>query len=243
MSNINVLVNGAHGKMGVACTAAISSATTLNFVGGIGPKDNLEQSISDLDAQVVVDFTRSSSAYGNTKRIIEAGCHPVIGTSGFLPDQLEELSHLCAERKLGAIIAPNFSIGAILMMQFSKQAAAYFPDVEIIEQHHEKKHDSPSGTAMKTAELIAQTRTQVIERRDLETIQGTRGGTHQQVRIHAVRLPGRLAEQEVIFGGQGEVLTIKHETADRSAFMPGVVMACEKVINLNHLVYGLENIL
>ena len=180
----------------------------------------------------------------NTETIIECGACPVIGTSGLLKEQIQALEKRCFELKRGGIIAPNFSLGAVLLMKYAANIAKYFPQVEIIEMHHAQKLDSPSGTAIRTAELIAKERTSAKQNtRTLETIPGARGATYEDIPIHAVRLPGLIASQQIIFGGLGETLTLRHDTIDRQSFMSGVILACRKVLQLNHLVYGLENLL
>jgi len=240
--SIKILVNGASGRMGEATVAAIEQHANLQLVGQAGRKDNLVEMIRVTKARVVVDFTNAKSVFTNTKMIIDAGVHGVIGSSGLLPEQVQQLQVLAAKQKLGGIIAPNFCIGAVLMMMFAAQAAKYFPRAEIIELHHDKKHDAPSGTAIKSAEMIAAVR----ENQDVdcdETLVGARGATLNNVPIHSVRLQGLLAHQEVLFGNPGELLTIRHDSFERQAFMPGVCLACEKVVALDEWVYGLENIL
>lgn len=241
---MRILVNGANGKMGRETVAAISADTNLQLVGQINKQDNLAETIKSSQAQVVVDFTVAGQGFKNTKAILEANAHPVIGTSGFSADEIAELKQIAQAKKLGGIIAPNFSIGAVMMMQCAKQCAQYFPAVEIIEMHHDHKVDAPSGTAIKTAELIQSAKQPrqypVVEH---ESLSGARGGSHDDIRIHSVRLPGFVASQEVIFGGNAETLKIRHDTIDRSSFMPGVVLACKKVGELDELVYGLEHVL
>ncbi len=237
---IRVLVNGAFGRMGLVTQAAIKQQTDLELVGSIGKTDNLEDSIKKAKADVVIDFTLPHTVFNNTETIIKVGARPVIGTSGLNPDQIKTLSQQCEQKKLGAIIAPNFSVGAVLMMRYAADAIKYFPHAEIIEMHHDKKVDSPSGTAAKTAQLMA------ANRENAETINHdtpARGHAEQNIPIHSVRLPGLFAHQMVIFGGNGETLTIRHDSTDRDSMMPGVCMACRKVVELDHLVYGLENIL
>ncbi len=242
--SIRIIVNGAHGRMGQEAVKAIQQNPDLSLVGQGDRETNLPTLIADTHAEVVVDFTLSSVAFVNAKQIIQAGARPVIGTSGLLLEQIDALAKACTARKLGGSIAPNFSLGAVLMMQFAQTAARYFQQAEIIEMHHERKEDSPSGTAIKTAELIAEQRSQTARNyASREVLAGARGANYQGVPIHAVRLPGILANQEVLFGGTGETLTIKHNTLDRSAFMPGVCLACKKVMELDELVYGLEHIL
>jgi 4-hydroxy-tetrahydrodipicolinate reductase len=241
---IRVLVNGAQGKMGQAAVNALSENTDFTLAGATGRNDHLHAAICDAKADVVVDLTNAESVLKNAEIIIAAGARPVIGTSGLLKTQVEKLEQRCKELGLGGIIAPNFSIGAVLMMKFAGEFAAYFPHVEIIEMHHDGKLDSPSGTAIRTAEIIANTRHLSPEVKNIkETIPGARGASYKNIPIHAIRLPGLLAHQQIIFGDKGETLTIKHDTIDRQCFMPGVILACKKVMELNTLVYGLEHIL
>lgn len=239
---ISILINGAKGRMGQAALAAIEAANNLSVAGAAGRGDDLANIIQTTDASVVLDFTNAESVFENAKTIIAGGAHAVIGSSGLLPDQIEQLKQLAAEKKLGVIIAPNFCIGAVLMMRFAEQAAKYYPQAEIIELHHDKKQDAPSGTAVKTAEMLANTRTNQ-RNPSIETIPGARGANLSEVPIHSVRLQGLLAHQEVLFGSEGELLTIRHDSFSREAYMPGVCFACEKVVELDHLVYGLENLL
>jgi 4-hydroxy-tetrahydrodipicolinate reductase len=242
--SIRVLINGATGRMGKTTVAAIRQDNTFVLVGKTHGKDDLEKVIQTSKAEVVIDFTHATVVFANTKKIIHTGAHPVIGTSGLLPEQIEELQQICAEKQLGGIIAPNFCMGALLMMRFSAQAAQYFSEVEIVETHHEKKLDAPSSTAIKTAEMIAKARQENPSMKKLhETLTGSRGARKDQIPIHALRLPGFLAKQEVLFGHVGGNLVITHETIDRSAFMPGVLLACKKVITLKSLIYGLETLL
>lgn len=242
---IKVLVNGAFGRMGQMTTKAISSHPGLELVGQTGREYDLKKSIKDSGAQVVVDFTDTDSVFTNTVAIIEAGARPVIGTSGLMAEQITQLQKLCADAKRGGIVAPNFSLGAVLMMKYAKEIAKYMSHVEIIEMHHNGKLDSPSGTAMRTAELIAENcktiNENTIETR--ETVAGARGANYHGIPIHAIRLPGLLAHQQIIFGDTGETLTLRHDSIDRLCFMPGVCVACEKVMTLDRLIYGLEEIL
>lgn len=243
--SIRILVNGAAGKMGQACVKAIQADAECELVGQTGRSDNLAEKIKIYDAQVVIDFTTPETVYENTLTIIDSGAHPVIGTTGLTPDQIDTIKQRCAGKNLGGIVAPNFSVGAVLMMQFSKLAAEFYPDVEIIELHHPAKKDAPSGTALKTAEEIAKIRKidKITMTSSQEVLRGARGAQSQGIPIHSVRLPGLVAGQQVLFGGVGETLTIHHNTIDRAAFMPGVLFACKKVKALNHLVYGLEYLL
>lgn len=242
--SIRILVNGAHGRMGQEVVNAVKNDAALELVASCDKNDNLLQSINDSRADIVVDFTTPNAAFENTLTIIESNACPVIGTTGLAATQIAELTKRCNAKNKGGIIAPNFSIGAVLMMQFAKQAAKYLPHVEIIELHHPGKLDAPSGTAIKTAELIAEQRQQITPHKtEKENIPGSRGACFENIPIHAVRLPGLVASQQVIFGGTGETLTISHNTIHREAFMPGVILACKKVQSLSQLVYGLEHLL
>ncbi|HVV69651.1 MAG TPA: 4-hydroxy-tetrahydrodipicolinate reductase [Gammaproteobacteria bacterium] len=241
---IRILVNGASGKMGAEACMAIKNSPGLQLVGMAGRGDDLSSMIKNNQAQVVVDFTIATTAFDNAAKIIAADAHPVIGTSGLSPDQLALLTQRCAEKKLGGIVAPNFSIGAVLLMRCAKECARYFPDVEILELHHNQKIDAPSGTALHTAEIISAVKAEVpVNPAEKELHKGARGARYQGIPIHSIRLPGLVAHEEVIFGGMGQTLTLRHDTLNRSAFMPGVCLACHKVLELETLVYGLEHIL
>ena len=241
---INIIVNGANGQMGQETVKAIEQTKELQLVAKAGHQDDLAFLIRSTQADVVVDFTRPDCVYQNTRTILEQGARAVIGTTGLTSSQLLELQSLATQKELGAIIAPNFSVGAILMMRFAREAAQYLPNVEIIELHHDKKRDAPSGTAIKTAEMINASRKVEGAMPDCkESIPGARGANYENIAIHSIRLPGFLAHQQVIFGGTGESLTIKHDSISRSCFMPGVILACHKVMTLKNLVYGLEDIL
>lgn len=241
--SIRVYVNGAQGRMGQLAVKTIEASSTLTLAGIGGRNNPLPESIKQTRPDVVLDFTNANSVFENTRQIIEANIHPVIGTTGLLPAQIQQFQTLCEQKKLGGIIVPNFSIGAVLMMQFAKQAAAHFSNVEIIEQHHTGKQDAPSGTAIKTAEMIASINTIQPLPQSRETLKGARGASFENITIHSVRLPGRMAHQQVIFGGLGETLTIQHDSIDRQCFMPGIVKACEAVMDLKTLAYGLEVII
>ncbi|MBU2862854.1 4-hydroxy-tetrahydrodipicolinate reductase [Reinekea forsetii] len=241
---IKVLVNGANGRMGSEVVNAITHDAQLELVGAIDRDTNLASAIQELSPQVVVDFTIASAGFENTKTIINAGVCPVVGTSGFQEAQVNELKALAAEKELGGLIAPNFSVGAVLMMKFAAEAAKYLPDVEVIEAHSTQKEESPSGTALRTAEMIAQARTRSAEKTsDKELIEGARGATLHEVPLHSIRLPGVVAQQTVMFGGLSETLKIEHNSQHRSSFMPGVCLACKKVVDEQELHYGLEYLL
>lgn len=231
--------------MGQITVKTISSNPKFELVGQTGREYDLKKAIKDSKAKVVIDFTYPDQVFANASTIIDLGVHPVIGTSGLTQDQVQTLKKRCAEKKLGGLIAPNFSIGAVLMLKYAKEIVKYLPNVEIIEMHHAEKVDSPSATAIRTAEMISEAAKEVntSQKTTRETIPGARGATYRNIPIHAVRLPGLLAHEEIIFGSTGETLTLRHDSIDRECFMPGVCLACETVMTLDHLVYGLEEIL
>ena len=245
MKNIRVLVNGAKGRMGQEVVKAVTAAADLEIVDQTDLGDDLIARIKASQAQAVVDFTTAAVAFENTRKILEAGVHPVVGTSGLLAEQVAELQQLAEDKGIGGLIAPNFAIGAVLLMKYAQDAAKYLPDVEVIELHHNRKADAPSGTAVKTAQLIAEARQEIpkalVEEKEL--FEGARGSEVHGVRVHSLRLPGLVAHQEVIFGGTGETLTIRHDSIHRESFMPGVCLACRKVIGTQQLFYGLEHLL
>ncbi|MDD2620044.1 MAG: 4-hydroxy-tetrahydrodipicolinate reductase [Syntrophomonadaceae bacterium] len=260
-----VIVSGALGKMGRETIKAIAGDNELNLVGavdikaqgesvaeltglkdcGIQLENDLEAAIDRLKPDVMVDFTNPQAVFNNTKTALRQGVTTVVGTTGLNEIELKQLAKLAKENEVGVAVIPNFAIGAVLMMKFAREAALYFPDVEIIELHHDQKMDAPSGTAIKTAEMINQNRSLRPPRniREFEKVTGARGGDVEQVRIHSVRLPGLIAHQEVIFGGVGQGLKIRHDSFDRIGFMPGVVMVIKKMIHRKELVYGMENLL
>lgn len=267
MSNlIKIAVAGPRGKMGLEAVKMITRTADFQLVGAIDRVNdgkvlsdvdslfdgincpvftNAEECIQKTSPDVLVDLTVPEAAYLHGKTALENGVRLIIGTTGLSAEELIELKELAEEKKTGCIIAPNFAIGAILMMKFSQFAAKYFQDVEIIEMHHDRKLDAPSGTAVKTAEMIK------IERQakqqghpnEKEKLQGARGADYDGMRIHSVRLPGLIAHQQVMFGSLGETLTIRHDSYDRASFMEGVKMSIHTVMNLEGYVYGLENIL
>ena len=245
MKKILVLVNGAKGRMGQEVVKAVTAAPDLELVDQTDLGDDLIARIKASQAQAVVDLTTAAVAFENTRKILEAGVHPVVGTSGLLTEQVAELQQLAEDKGVGGLIAPNFAIGAVLLMKYAQDAAKYLPDVEVIELHHNRKADAPSGTAVKTAQLIAEARQEIpkalVEEKEL--FEGARGSEVHGVRVHSLRLPGLVAHQEVIFGGTGETLTIRHDSIHRESFMPGVCLACRKVIGTQQLFYGLEHLL
>jgi 4-hydroxy-tetrahydrodipicolinate reductase len=267
MSNerIRVAVTGAGGRMGREVVKMVLEDPALQLVAAIDPSnvgkdaghligapacgvavtDDLELSLVESRAAVMIDFTIPQTVMNNTRTAIALGVRPVVGTTGLTPEQIEELDKLCQANGTGGIIAPNFSIGAILMMKFAAQAAKYLPHVEIIEYHGDQKLDAPSGTSIKTAELIAENRQELKQGnpQEHETIEGARGGYYNGFRIHSVRLPGVFAQQEVIFGGFGQSLKIRHDSYDRAGYMPGVNVAVKKVLGVSGIVYGFEHFL
>ncbi len=241
---IAVLVNGAKGKMGQEVVKAVQAEEDLQLVGATDLGDRLDEAIRSARPAVVVDFTHPSSAYANTETILRCGARPIVGTTGLDADGIRRLQDLAKSLGLGGLIAPNFAIGAVLLMRFAAEASRFLPDVEIIELHHDQKADAPSGTAIKTAELIAAKRgASRPPARETQSIAGVRGGRCHGIPIHSVRLPGFVAHEEVILGGVGQVLTLRHDSISRTSFMPGVVLAIRKAPGLRELHYGLETIL
>lgn len=243
--SIRVLVNGAKGRMGQQVAQSVEQEEGLELVGRTDLGDDLPGAIADNAAQVVIDFTHPDSAFANARHIVTAGVHPVIGTTGFKEEEIAQLQAMCREKKLGGLIAPNFAIGAVLMMRFSAEAAKYLPHVEIIELHHDGKAEAPSGTAIKTAQMIAAVRPTAppAKVKETELAPGARGSKGYSVPIHSVRLPGHVAHQETILGGPGESLRLRHDTINRECFIPGVMLAVKKVVQLEELYYGLEHLL
>ena len=274
-STIPVIVNGAGGKMGREVIKAISQASDMTLMGAIdtspehqgkdagelaGLNIALEVPITNqlepilgyvagerqLQPPVMVDFTHPDAVYDNVRSAIAYGIRPVVGTTGLSPQQLENLADFAEKASTGCLIIPNFSIGMVLLQQAAITASQYFDHVEIIELHHNQKADAPSGTAIQTAQLLADmgktfNPPQVTE---TEKIAGARGCLADEgIRIHSVRLPGLIAHQEVIFGAAGQIYTLRHDTSDRSCYMPGVLLAIRKINQLKSLVYGLEKIL
>ncbi len=265
MKKIKIVVAGPRGRMGQEAVSLVHNTEHFELVGVLDRKNNggnlseldgfngisapiysdIEECLHELRPDVLIDLTTPEVGMKHAVTALKSGVRPVVGTTGFSKEDLEELNRLCQEKELGCIIAPNFAVGAILMMKFSQMAAKYFSDVEIIELHHDKKLDAPSGTAVKTADMIAQVRQEKQQGHpnEIETHRGARGANIEGMRIHSVRLPGLIAHQQVIFGAEGQTLTIRHDSYNRASFMSGVKMAVENVMKLDVLVYGLENIL
>ena len=244
---INVAVLGAKGRMGAETVKAISAANDLQLVAQIDLGDSLEQ-LTASGAQVVVDFTHPDAVMKNLEFAINNGIHVVVGTTGFDDAKLNLVkSWLEKNPKVGAVIAPNFGLGAVLMMQFAAKAARYFESVEIVELHHPDKADAPSGTANRTADLITQARKSAsrpaMPDKTSSGLEGARGAKVGDVPIHSVRLRGLVAHQEVLLGDQGETLSIRHDSIDRSGFMPGVLLAVREVVKTPGLTFGLEHLM
>jgi 4-hydroxy-tetrahydrodipicolinate reductase len=242
---VKVLVNGARGRMGREVVKAVGAQKDMELVGQTDLGDDLRAALVSSGAQVAVDFTVPSCALANAEAILDAGVRPVIGTTGFTPEQIRALVARATQRGIGGVIAPNFAIGAVLLMHYAAHAARYLPQVEIVELHHDAKVDAPSGTARMTAERIAAARGSVpaIVARPEGEGAAFRGGVVRGVPIHSVRLQGFVAHQEVIFGAQGQALTLRHDSFNRESFMPGVVLAVRESMRLRELVVGLEKIL
>lgn len=264
MNKIKVIVCGAAGSMGRYVVKTVLSREDMELVGaldtcgkgkdagelatghdaGILISDDLKKVLAKQNPDVMVDFTKGWAAPENILRCLATNCACVVGTTGISDDNLEKIRAKSEETGVPVLIAPNFSLGAVLMMKFSREAARYFQWAEIIELHHENKADAPSGTALRTAELMSRERPQFNSpRNETEKVRCARGGIHHGVRIHSIRLQGLLAHQEVNLGGLGEVLKIRHDSISRECFMPGVMLGIEKVRSLKGLVIGLEDIL
>lgn len=242
---IRVGVLGAGGRVGSEVRKAVEAAPDMELVAAVDKGDPLE---SLQGAQVAVDFTHPDAVMANLDWLISHGVHPVVGTTGFDAERLERVrGWLAAKPGVNALIAPNFGIAAVLMTHFAQQAAKYFESVEIVELHHPKKADAPSGTARRTAELVAEARAKAglgpVPDATAAELPGARGAEIDGVRVHAVRLAGLIAHQEVILGGDGEILTIRHDTMDRSSFTPGVLLGVRRVGDLPGLTVGLESLL
>jgi len=243
---IRVHVSGVRGRMGSLVATTVQREQGLVLAGGTDLGDDLPRAIRDGRADVVVDFTEPGSALRNTLAILDAGARPVVGTTGFQAADLARVRARCAELRRGAVIAPNFAIGAVLATRFAREAARFFPTVEIVELHHDKKADAPSGTALGTAAAVAEARgaASAAIPGEREIVPGARGALATGgVRVHSVRLRGLVAHQETIFGGDGETLTLRHDSLSRESFMPGVVLAVRRVTALDALVVGLEPLL
>lgn len=269
---IDVIVTGAAGRMGREVVKAVSAETDMRVAAAVDPgavgryvdTANGEQmavsgelgfALNGGGLRVLVDFTTPSTVEANVRSALAAGVHCIVGTTGVTPEHWREVfAEATATLPTGVdagssepclFIAPNFAVGAVLMMQFAEQAARFMPHVEIIELHHDKKLDAPSGTAMRTASMISAARAAdpKVPGRDTEVEEGARGAVVEGVHVHSVRLPGLVACQEVVFGGQGQTLSIRHDTIDRTSFMPGVVLAVRECVKRSGVVVGLEELM
>lgn len=263
---IRVAIAGPRGRMGSEAVRTVMEESGMELVAALDYKEigtnlnelemfpenyeipiytDLKMLIEDTAPDVFLDLTTPQSVYEHTITALKRGVRVVIGTTGFTAEQLHDVEQLAKTQGTGALIVPNFAIGAILLMKFSKMAAEYLPDVEIIELHHDRKLDAPSGTAVKTAQLITEVRESHKQGHpdEHETMAGARGANFDGIPIHSVRLPGLVAHQTVLFGGEGQLLTLKHDSFDRKSFMSGVTLSIRKVMEMNHLIYGLEELL
>lgn len=244
---IKVAVLGAKGRMGGEVVNAVNGSSDMTLVAQLDLGDSLDQLVS-AGTDVVVDFTTPDSVMGNLEFLITHGINVVVGTTGFDENRLKKVESLLASNpNVGVLIAPNFGLGAVLMMEFSKKAARYFESAEIIELHHPTKVDAPSGTSTRTAELISQARVAAgsapMPDATKVGLDGARGAMVGDVPIHSVRLRGLIAHQEVLFGGPGETLSIRHDSLDRASFMPGVLIGVREIGKHPGLTYGLEGFL
>ncbi|KAF0970716.1 MULTISPECIES: 4-hydroxy-tetrahydrodipicolinate reductase [Gordonia] len=247
MSGIKVGVLGSQGKVGQAIVTAVEKADDLTYTVGVDKGDSLEF-FSDTDTEVVVDFTHPDVVMDNLKFFIANGIHAVVGTTGFTEERLGTVRGWLAENpKVGVLIAPNFAIGAVLSMRFAAQAAKYYDSVEVVELHHPHKADAPSGTAYRTAALIGRARAEAgvgpSPDATTEELDGARGAVVDGVHVHSVRLAGLVAHQEVLLGTEGETLTIRHDSLDRSSFAPGVLLGVRSIADRPGLTIGLEELM
>lgn len=247
---IRVAVCGSNGKMGKEVVKAVLYQPNMELVAKIdivnGDYASIEEASKAVEFDILVDFTQPKSIYENALFCLNNNIKPVIGTTGLKDEEITELKRLSAEKNVACLIAPNFSTGAVLMMMFAQKAAKYFDNAEIIELHHNQKKDAPSGTAVKTALMMSEAKSDFTTNNcpEVETIQGARGGnSYSNIHIHSVRMPGYIASQEVILGEEGQILKIRHDSMNRECYMKGVILAINHVNEHNGFVYGLENIM
>lgn len=265
MDKVKIVVAGPRGRMGREAVNLVMNTEHFELVAVIDHRNdgkslrnlegfpsvdipvygNIESCFLEKSPNVLIDLTTPEVGMYHTKTALLNGVRPVVGTTGFTKEDLAELETICKEKEIGCIIAPNFAVGAVLMMKFSKMAAKFFQDVEIIELHHDQKLDAPSGTAVKTAEMISEIRESKLQGHpnEIETIAGARGADYDGIRIHSVRLPGLIAHQQVMYGSEGQTLSIRHDSYHRGSFMSGVKLAVETIVTIDTFVYGLENII
>ncbi|MER5521371.1 4-hydroxy-tetrahydrodipicolinate reductase [Streptomyces sp. NPDC002763] len=247
MSKLRVAVLGARGRIGSEAVKAVETAGDMELVAALGRGDKLE-ALAESGAQVAVELTTPASVMGNLDFCVRHGIHAVVGTTGWTDERLAQLTGwLDQSPETGVLIAPNFSIGAVLTMKFAQIAAPWFESVEVVELHHPNKADAPSGTATRTAQLIAEARraagTAPAPDATVTALDGARGADVDGIPVHAVRLRGLLAHQEVLLGGEGETLTIRHDSLHHSSFMPGILLGARRVVTTPGLTFGLENFL
>lgn len=253
---IRVAIAGPRGNMGREAVKMVQNHEDFQLVSTLDSRMSeeqmdipvyvdLEKLLIETKPDVLVDLTSPELGMKHTTLAIQHGVRPVVGTTGFTESDLQQLQDLCAQYNTGCIIAPNFSIGAVLMMKFSEVAARYMQDVEIIEMHHDRKLDAPSGTAIKTAELIQNHRNSHPQGnpKEKETIAGARGADYEGMRLHSVRLPGLVAHQQVLFGGDGQLLTLRHDSFNRESFMPGIALCIQRVMKRTDFIYGMEHLI
>ncbi|GAF65270.1 dihydrodipicolinate reductase [Bacillus sp. TS-2] len=265
MSQIKIVIAGPRGNMGKEAVKMVEKVSDFELLAVVDSKNNgkmvrdleglpplevpvyeqMEECLQKHQPDVLIDLTNPKFGRKHMEAAFKFGVSPVVGTTGFTDQDLLELDAIAKSQKIGAIIAPNFAIGAILMMKFAQTAAKYMPDVEIIERHHDRKLDAPSGTAIKTAQLISEVREKKNQGHpeEREELAGARGADYEGMKIHSVRQPGLVAHQEVVFGSVGQTLTIRHDSINRESFMPGIELAVRAVKNIESLVYGLEHLI
>ncbi len=247
---IKVAVCGANGKMGKEIVKTVNENSETELVAKIdivnGEYSTIEDANNSTKIDILVDFTQPDAIYQNALYCLNNNINIVIGTTGLKDEQIDELKQLSEKNNVACFIAPNFSTGAVLMMKFAQMAAKYFDNAEIIELHHNQKKDAPSGTAVKTAQLMAQENENFTTGNcpEKETINGARGAnSYSNIHIHSVRMPGYMASQEVLFGSDGQTLSIRHDSTNRACYMPGVLMAIKYAYEHKNFTYGLDNIL
>ncbi len=268
MKQISVVVNGAYGKMGRTALQGILTDPQLKLVGAVGKtrgigldagevagktaagifiEDNLENCLQRLKPHVVVDFTNPAVIMGSIRTILQFGAHAVVGTTGITRDDIPRLQEWSRETGKNILVAPNFALGAVVMLELARIAARFFPTAEIIEAHNPLKADAPSGTAINTAEIMQTTQARQgncnTSTSCREKIPGVRGGELDGIRIHSIRLPGFVAHQQIIFGGLGQTLTLRHDSISRESFIPGILLGIKRIAEIQGVTYGFENLL
>lgn len=261
MAPIRVVVHGASGRMGQEVVKALCRESAMQLVGAVDlkaseaclalPDDsgtvpfspNIEEIITECQPDVIIDFSTARAVMPAARVAIKRAIHLVIGTTGLTTDELGEIDSLAKEYNVGVVVASNFALGAIMMIHLARIAASYFDYAEIIEQHHHLKVDAPSGTALTTARAMIEARGKPFNQPAQKEVSGSRGQQVEGIAIHSVRLPGILARQEVILGGPGQTLSLKHDTVSRECYMPGVMIAAREVVKQKGLIYGLDSLL